>query len=282
MTHVVQKPTPPFRSASGALEVHQIPAATDNLVWLAVCTQTRACAVVDGPDAGNALHYAEQHGLHIDTVLNTHTHHDHIGINLDLQQRGLLQKLNVVGPEKARDQVPGITRGVQHGDVVRVGNVEGRVILAEGHIAGHVCFLFEDILFCGDALFTGGCGRVFTGDFAVTYEGLARLAQLDPKTRVCCAHEYTEDNLRFALSVEPDNRALQERVQRVHEVRATGGCVVPSTLAEELETNPMLRWHSQGLIAQVKKQAPDADLSSPRAVFTATRKLKDAGHYRAR
>lgn len=260
MEHVVKHPTPPFRSASQSLEVHQVPAATDNLVWLLVCRQTRACAVVDGPSAHEALAYARAHDLEIGTILNTHTHGDHVGINTDLMQRGQLGQMQVIGPKGAQDEVPGITRAVTHGETVQVGNVQGRVILTEGHIRGHVCYLFEDVLFCGDALFTGGCGRVFTGDFVATYQGLARLAELDPRTRVCCAHEYTEDNLRFALSVEPGNVALAERALRVHALRAQGGCAVPSTLGEELDTNPMLRWHSAELIGQVQAQAKDADL----------------------
>ena len=280
MTHVVSKPTAPFRSRSGAFEVHQIPAATDNLVWLMVCKKTGVCAVVDGPDASGALAYAAEHGLTLSVVLNTHTHGDHVGVNLDLAKRGKLEGMQVVGPDEARDEVPGLTRGVRHRDTVQVGEVSGRVITANGHIQGHVCFLFEDVLFCGDALFTGGCGRVFTGDFAATHEGLSRLSVLDPSTRICCAHEYTEDCLQFALSVEPDNRALVERAIRVRALRAEGGCAVPSTLAEELATNPMLRWDSESLITEVRRQSGDPSLSDPLAVFTATRKLKDNGHYK--
>jgi hydroxyacylglutathione hydrolase len=280
MAHVVSKPTPPFRSRSGAFEVHQIPAASDNLVWLMVCKQSGACAVVDGPDAQGALRHAAQHDLRITTVLNTHTHGDHIGVNLDLARRGQLGAMQVIGPDEARDEVPGLTHGVRHGDSVQVGAVSGSVITANGHIHGHVCFLFEDVLFAGDALFAGGCGRVFTGDFAASYEGLARLKALAPETRVCCAHEYTEDNLAFARSVEPDNRALIERQERVRAVRAEGGCAVPSTLAEELATNPMLRWDSPSLIAEVRAQSGNPALSTPLEVFTATRKLKDSGRYK--
>src|SRR5688572_25822768 len=116
MQHVVTKPTPPFRSISGALEVHQIPAAQDNLVWILVCTRTNAAAVVDGPDAENALAYCAAHGITLTHVLNTHTHFDHIGVNHDLAKRGLLAGLQVIGPAGAKKDVPGITRAVEHGD----------------------------------------------------------------------------------------------------------------------------------------------------------------------
>ncbi|HKO93976.1 MAG TPA: hydroxyacylglutathione hydrolase [Polyangiaceae bacterium] len=281
MAHVVTQPQPAFRSQSGALEVHQIPAASDNLVWLLVCLKTRTCAVVDGPDAENALAYAKAHGLDISVVINTHTHGDHVGVNLDLEARGLLDDMRVIGPAAASADVPGITEQVRHGDRVQLGALTGQVLETSGHLAGHVSYVFEDVVFCGDALFTGGCGRVFTGDFVAMHTGLARLAGLDAATRVCCAHEYTEDNLRFALSVEPENQALVDRAERVRLLRAKGGCAVPSLIGEELSTNPMLRWTSPDLIAHVREQSKNPALSTPVEVFTATRKLKDSGAYRA-
>lgn len=282
MKHVVSIPTQSFASASGAFEVHQIPAAQDNLVWLLVCKQTSAVAVVDGPDAEAALAFCDAHGFTLSHILNTHTHFDHIGINRDLEKRGLLSDLTVIGPAKVQAQVPGITQPVDDGDEVRVGDCRGRVIRAEGHIEGHICFVFEDVVFSGDALFAGGCGRVFTGDFHAMFTGLSRLRALPANTRVCCAHEYTEDNLAFALSVEPDNLALRERVAHVKAQRAQGRSAVPSLLGEELRTNPMLRWDAPELIEEVARQTPELTDRAPEAVFTATRKLKDSGHYRKR
>lgn len=282
MAHVVSIPTPPFRSSTGAFEVHQIPAAHDNLVWLMVCTRTGAAAIVDGPDAEGVLAYATARGIQVSHVLNTHTHGDHVGLNRDLAARGLLSKLAVVGPAKVARDVPGLTQPVDEGDLIEVGACKGRVMRTEGHIEGHVCFVFDDVVFSGDTLFAGGCGRVFTGDFAAMHDGLTRLAALDGATRVCCAHEYTEDNLRFARSVEPENAALSARYDAVCTLRARGECAVPSTIAEERATNPMLRSSSEALIAHVRAEAPDADLSTPLAVFTATRRLKDRGAYRSR
>ncbi|MDB4989502.1 MAG: gloB [Myxococcaceae bacterium] len=280
MAHVVSVPTPPFRSRSGAFEVHQIPAAEDNLIWLFVCVQTGAAAIVDGPDAENVLAYAALRGITITHVLNTHTHGDHVGLNRDLSRRGLLTGLEVIGPRKVARDVPGITQPVDDGDTIQVGACTARVLRTEGHIDGHICFLFEDVLFSGDTLFAGGCGRVFSGDYPAMYSGLSRLAALPGDTRICCAHEYTKDNLRFALSVEPGNTALELRYAEVRGIRSHGGSAVPSTLALELATNPMLRWSSAELIANVREQAPSADLSSPLGVFTATRKLKDSGSYK--
>lgn len=281
MQHVVTRPTPPFRSASGSFEVHQVPAAQDNLVWILVCQKTGAAAVVDGPDAEHALAYCRAHGIELTHVLNTHTHGDHIGVNRDLLSRGLLGRMKVIGPAGAKQEVPGITQAVSDGDRFSFGAVNGRVLLTEGHIEGHVSFVLEDVVMCGDALFTAGCGRVFTGDYRAMFEGLEKLAALPPETRVCCAHEYTLDGLRFALSIEPENDALQKRMGAVTALREQGSSAVPSTIGEELATNPFLRARSSALIAHVREQMPEADVSSPLGVFTATRKLKDAGQYKA-
>src|SRR4051812_10429277 len=126
-SHVVSIPSAPFRSASGAFEVHQVPAAQDNLVWLFVCLKTGAVAAVDGPDAENALAYCAAKGLTLSHVLNTHTHGDHVGINQDLAQRGLLAGLQVIGPAKMRAQVPGLTQPADDGDVIEVGACRARV-----------------------------------------------------------------------------------------------------------------------------------------------------------
>jgi hydroxyacylglutathione hydrolase len=281
MAHVVAHPTAPFRSASGALEVHQIPAWQDNLVWLLVDTASGEAAAVDGPDAGGALDYCRARGFDLTTIINTHTHGDHVGINHDLERRGLLAKMRVVGPARAAGAVPGITEEVDDGAEVAFGEGRARVLLTEGHIDGHVSYVFEDVLFCGDTLFGAGCGYLFDGPPAKMHASLGRLAELDGKTRVCCAHEYTEDNLRFAWSVEPDNVALAERIRRVWALRAAGGSSVPSTIAEERATNPFLRHHSATLQKNVAA-AMNRTLDTPLAIFTATRQLKDTKAYRAR
>lgn len=261
MAHVVSRPPEPFLACGGRLEVHAIPAARDNLVWLAVCRRTGAAAVVDGPSAGEVLDYAEARGIRLSAVWNTHTHPDHVGVNHALARLGLLDALEVVGPAKVAGEVPGLTRPVGEGDEVVLGDLRARVLSTEGHLRGHVSFVAGDVLFCGDTLFTGGCGRV-NGTHEELWDSLRKLARLPGDTRVCCAHEYTQDNLRFAWSVDRDNPALADRIRRVWALRAEGRTAVPSTLAEELETNPFLR-------------APDL------ATFVARRTLKDGGAHAA-
>jgi hydroxyacylglutathione hydrolase len=282
MTHVVQNPTEPVSTSDGALEIVQLPAAKDNLIWLIVAADGSEVAAVDGPDAGPVLAYCDRRGLTLTTVINTHTHHDHIGINLDLERRGLLGSLRVVGPAKVADGVPGITERVEDGSEVSVGGALGRVLLTEGHIDGHVSYVFDDVLFCGDTLFAAGCGYLFDGPPRKMFQSLKRLAALSAGTRVCCAHEYTEDNLRFAWSVEPENAALAERIRAVWELRREGRCTLPSRLADELETNPFLRAHSSDLRRHVAEALPERALDDDESVFAATRALKDRKDYRKR
>ncbi len=282
MAHVVTKPTAPFALAGGALEVHQVPSWQDNLIWLLVDKSSGRAAAVDGPMAEGVLAYCKHNGFELTTVLNTHTHADHIGINADLAGRGQLEGMQVVGPKLAAKSVPGITEPVTEGDEVELFGVKGRVMLTEGHMNGHVSYVFDDVLLCGDTMFGAGCGYLFDGPAATMHASLSRLVELDGATKVCCAHEYTEDNLRFAWSVEPDNDALAERIQRVWALRAEGGCSVPSTIAEERATNPFVRHMSPTLLSNVKAALPDRSYDTPADVFAATRALKDRKDYRAR
>ena len=275
------RPTPPFTSRSGRLSVHQVPVWMDNLVWLLVDDKTKDAAAIDGPEAGPVLDYCAANGLRLTTVINTHTHGDHVGINSDLGRRGMLDDIHVVGPRRAMNDVPGIDQPVDDGDTVTFGGVEGTVMLTEGHINGHVSYVFEDILFCGDTMFGAGCGYLFDGPPEKMHDSLTRLAALDPETRVCCAHEYTEDNLRFAWSIDSDNSALADRIKRDWATRAEGGCTVPSTIAIELATNPFLRHHDPQVKARVQQALPDRSLATPADVFAATRALKDKKVYKS-
>jgi hydroxyacylglutathione hydrolase len=262
MAHVVNQPTTAFDTADGLLTVHQLPAATDNFVWALVPKDGSGVAAVDGPDADAVLALCERLGRPLAAIINTHTHGDHIGINRDLQRRDLLSGLRVIGPKKVADKVPGLTEPVEEGNQIHFGGSAATVWLTEGHLDGHISFLFPGVVFCGDTLFAGGCGYLFDGPPSKMHDSLSRLAQLPGDTRVCCAHEYTQDNLRFAWSVEPSNAALAERIRRTWQLRAQGHATVPSTIAEELATNPFLR------VASL-------------AEFTARRALKDRKAYKS-
>lgn len=281
MVHAVSVPQPPFAGMSGAAQVHQVPVWQDNFSWILVCTQTQEAAVVDGAEAEPVLEYVRRTGLRLTTIFTTHTHPDHIGLHRELQKRGLLDDLRVVGNRDLAGVIPGLSEGIGEGDEVRLGALTGRAMLTEGHIDGHITFLFGDLLFCGDTLFAGGCGYLFDGPPAKMHASLVRLAALDGGTRVCCAHEYTQDNLRFAWSVEPDNDALARRIRKVWALRKGGESSVPSTIAEEVATNPFIRTHSPTIRQKVHAALPDVPIDTLEQVFAATRKLKDLKLYKA-
>ena len=240
MSHCITIPPAISLSATENFRVHQIPAGTDNLIW-AIEYQVGLCAVVDGPSAVELLEYCNQHNLQITTILNTHTHGDHIGVNKDLGKRGLMEKIQVYGSALRASEIPHITHPVQDGDIIHLGELEGKVISTEGHINGHISFLFADFLFCGDCLFSGGCGYLFDGPPSKMFHSLQKLACLADDTKVCCAHEYTEDNLLFAHSIDKNNPALIERIAHVQAARRQGKSTLPSTIALEKATNPFVR-----------------------------------------
>ena len=254
----------------GRLDVHQIPVLDDNYVYLARCADTGATAAVDPAVAGPVLAAASSLGWRIDRILNTHHHGDHTGGNLEIKAA---TGCTVVGPAADRDRIPGIDVALDEGDSYSLGRQVARVFFVPGHTRGHIAYWFADseVLFCGDTLFAMGCGRLFEGSPAQMWDSLSKLKALPGETRVYCAHEYTQANGRFALTVEPGNAELVRRMEAVDEARRHGLPTVPSTLAEERATNPFLRPESAELQERLGLVG-----AAPVAVFAETRARKDS------
>ncbi len=254
------------------MKIIQVPLLRDNYGYLLVCEKTQRCAIVDPSEAEPVIRRVQQEKVEPVVILNTHHHRDHTGGN-----EGLLARyaLKVYGHKADRGRVFGMTDGVEEGDEIQIGELKGKVFFIPGHTTGHVAYLFDNNLFCGDTLFTAGCGRLFEGTPEQMHASLKKLMMLPDNTKVYCGHEYTESNLRFALSVEAKNPKLVARFERVQGLRTRGLSTVPSTMEEEKQTNPFLRWDSKEIQASVRAAQPDVSLD-PVAVFATVRKMKDA------
>ncbi|MEO1785834.1 MAG: hydroxyacylglutathione hydrolase [Pseudomonadota bacterium] len=222
------------------LEIHQFPCLNDNYGFLAHDTESGETAAIDTPDADKYLAEAAAKGWTITQIWNTHWHPDHAGGNNKIKD---MTGCHIVGPAGEADKIPAIDRTVSGGDRVSLGKLEAGVIDVPGHTLGHIAYHLgtEQTAFVGDALFALGCGRVFEGDMAMMWTSLNRLKALPENTTIYCAHEYTQANARFAITVDPQNRALQAYVNEIDVKRAEGHWTVPTTICRELATNPFLR-----------------------------------------
>ena len=224
----------------GAFAVTRLPAFEDNYFWLVhgAGSAWRKVAVVDPGDASPVVTALAAEGLELAAILVTHHHGDHIGGVLALAERFALP---VYGP--AGEDIPGRTTALREGDEVVLADLglRFRVFDVPGHTAGHIAYYGHGSVFCGDTLFSGGCGRLFEGTPAQMLASLDKLAGLPPETRVYCAHEYTASNLRFAEAVEPGNAALREYQRVVKALRARNEATIPTTIGLETRINPFLR-----------------------------------------
>jgi len=251
------------------LDIHQIPVWDDNYVYLAHDPETGATGVVDPAEAEPVLEAAAAKGWTITHILNTHHHPDHVGGNLEIKAA---TGCTVVGPRADRDRIPGIEVEVGDGDHYDLGSARAQVFDVPGHTRGHIAYWFADseALFIGDTVFALGCGRLFEGTPEQMWHSIGKIRGLPGSTRIYCAHEYTQANARFAVTVDPKNAALAARSAEIDRMRAEGRPTVPSTLAEELATNPFLRADDAGVAAAVGMSGGD-----PVAVFAEVRGRKD-------
>jgi len=247
-----------------------IRAFQDNYIW---CLRRGSTAVVVDPgDAAPVLEYLSQESLRLAAILTTHHHADHVGGNTEL-----LSKYNVPVFGPAREKIPGITRALREGESIEVPGVglQFQVLDVPGHTAGHIAYYGEGVLFCGDTLFSCGCGRLFEGTAAQMHASLAKFAALPASTLVYCAHEYTLSNLRFARAADPGNAAIEEREASAKAALAAGNPSIPSTIRSELAANPFLRSGNPAVVESATQHEGRA-LQGSLDVFAALRKWKDS------
>ncbi len=250
--------------------VHQLPALNDNYIYLIASQDRRVVGVVDPAEAVPVATACDELGLTPTHILNTHHHWDHTGANLELKQR---YGCRIVGARHDAARIPGIDVMVDEDSGFTLGDLPVAVLNVPGHTLGHIAYVLGDALFCGDTLFGAGCGRLFEGSPAQMWDSLQKLARLPAATKVYCAHEYTLGNLRFARTVDPDNQDLSERITRDTRMRTEDKPTVPSTVGEELATNPFLRPLSAPFRTAYAAAAGIPD--EPLGVFASIRAAKD-------
>lgn len=239
------------------MKIITIPCAFDNFAYLLVCETTQLAAVIDPTEAYPVWRESEAAGAKLASVLCTHHHHDHIGGLEDLLSEQ--PELKVFAHESDKDRIKGATDIVRDGSVVTVGSLEGSVIHTPGHTKGSICYHFKDVLFTGDTLFGGGCGRLFEGTPEQMNASLnERIGNLPDTTRLYFGHEYTEKNLEFARNLEPENPEILSRIAIVRQRRNQDRPTSPSTLIEEKLTNPFFRCAEKSMRRNFLTTGPDA------------------------
>lgn len=239
------------------MQIIRLPVLSDNYIFLLHDPQHNIAAVVDPAEAQPVLDELTKLKAELVAIFNTHHHGDHVSGNTQLMKK--FPQVTVYGGAEDRGRIPGQQVFLQEGDRVEFGNRTANVLFVPGHTRAHIAYYFPPEsprepgeLFCGDTLFAGGCGRLFEGTPGQMVDSLSKLRALPDDTRVWCAHEYTLSNLRFAVTVEPENADLQKRYQDVKMQRETNEATVPSLLGIEKLTNPFLRWDQPSLQATAK------------------------------
>ena len=260
---------PAKRKLNPSLKVHQFPCLEDNYGYLVHCSTSGLTACIDTPDVAAIEKALKDTGWTLTHILNTHHHWDHAGGNLELKEK---TGCTIVGPVADAERIPGIDIEVGESAPFRFGTNEVEVLNTPGHTTGHIVYRFRthNIAFVGDTLFSLGCGRLFEGTPEQMWTSLQKILQWPNHTLIYCAHEYTQANARFAVTVDPENEELAARAQRVDELRAAGEPTVPTSLQIEKLTNPFLRPDDPGIRAALGM--PDA---TDTEVFAEIRSRKD-------
>jgi hydroxyacylglutathione hydrolase len=274
------------------MRIVPISCLSDNYAYLLVCRETKEAAIVDVSEAGPVLDAIDRgagtqdsrkdvsslltrEDVRIVAILSTHHHHDHVGGNEEVMKKLGIDR--VYGHTSDRGRIPGQTQYLQEGDTFEIGRLKVRALHIPGHTLGAVAYVVttetdDPVVFTGDTLFVGGCGRLFEGDPPMMHGSLSKLAALDPRTRVFAGHEYTESNLRFAAHVEPSNAAVAQARTRAANLRKEGRPTMGTTIADELSYNPFLRVDS----AEIRSSVGIASTASPAESLGAIRAAKDA------
>ena len=254
-----------------SIQVLPILAFKDNYIWCLINEETKHCLIVDPGEAKPVLAQLKHLNLTLDALLITHHHWDHTnGI------RSILKSFPVPVFGPAKEKIVGLTHPVDEGDKVELANwpISFAVLAIPGHTLGHIAYYGNQLLFCGDTLLTGGCGRLFEGTAEQMLNSLKKLAHLPDQTQIYCGHEYTLANLHFAQAAEPSNPHIKERLEKTRILRQKNLASVPSSLGEERLSNPFLLFKNPGILTQIEKRT-GKKFTSTVEVFTYLRQWKN-------
>ena len=254
------------------MKVFTLPTLKDNYNFIIYDEASQTRAVVD-PSGFEPTHsFLQERGWDLQWILNTHQHPDHIGGNIQLKEKYSCQ-IVASKYDKERGRIPGCDRSIQEGESLKIGPLEAQILFIPGHTLGHIAYYFPKYhkLFCGDTLFSLGCGRLFEGSAEDLLRSLKKIKSLPPETTIYCAHEYTAQNGQFALQVDPHNKSLQTYYKKViHQIKEKQ-FTVPFQLSDQLECNPFFRANDEGIAQQLNLKTPANELE----VFTLLRQKKD-------
>jgi hydroxyacylglutathione hydrolase len=252
-----------------AAEIRTFTCLNDNFGYLIHDVETKATASIDAPEAGPILKALEREGWQLTDILITHHHGDHVGGVAELKQKF---NCRVVAPHDKTTKIANVDLRVANADVVKIGNLLARVVETPGHTLDHVSYVFdnEKAVFAADTLFSIGCGRVFEGNYPMMWDSLLKLRALPDDFKLYCGHEYTASNVKFALTVDPDNAALQARAAEVAKLRAENKPTIPTLLGDEKRANVFLRADEPQIAARLHMKGADAA-----AVFGELRERKN-------
>ena len=232
------------------LEIKQIPVLNDNYIYLIIDSETKISACIDPALSEPVINLLQKENLSLNYILNTHHHFDHVGANLDLKKK---YDCKIIGNKKDSSRIPGIDIKLDEGDFFEIGSSRCKVIEVSGHTNGHVAYYFkeENVIFCGDTLFSLGCGRLFEGTPQQMVQSLLKIRSLPDNTKIYCAHEYTLNNANFALSLDPENRKLKEKIIDIQIKRSKNIPTIPTYLGEEKRLNPFLMFDDKKYLKRI-------------------------------
>ena len=240
-----------------AAEIRTFACLSDNFGYLIHDNETKATASIDAPEAAPIIAVLEREGWTLTDILITHHHHDHVGGVAELKEE---YNCRVVAPNDKTTKIVDVDLRVGHGDIIKVGNLTARVLETPGHTLDHISYVFdsEKALFAADTLFSIGCGRVFEGNYPMMWDSLLKLRALPDDFKLYCGHEYTASNVKFAMTVEPDNPALKARAEEVTRLRAANRPTIPVSLGEEKQANVFLRADEPAVAQKLHMKGADA------------------------